>query len=361
MKNKKLTIGFNTLLASLILMSCGADEKQVKREALPTVQVKTIEAQLTSMPGRYEFTASIASAEQAKLSTRIMGEITSLSVKEGEKVTKGQVIARIKSSDIEASKARIDANMNEAMAAKSNVEKNYNRIKKLYDKKSATQKEFDDISSALEMAKAKIASIEQMRKEVQANLGYAVITAPFTGHVTKKMMNEGSLATPGMPIVMIESQEDFEVKASVPASEIGIIKEGDGVKVLVGALGKELKGNIERVNPSGGYTGAQFEITIKLEENEALKELKSGLFAKVIIEKGATRKMVVPTEIILKRGQLEGFYTINHAGKAMLRWVRTGKEMGNQVEVLSGLDEGEQIIYSFEGKLQDGQKVEAIH
>lgn len=349
------------VLASLILVSCGGEDEKVQREELPTVQVKAMEAKAASLPTRYEFAASVASSDQAKLSTRIMGQISSLSVEEGEKVTKGQVVARIKSADIEAGKARIEANMNEAMAAKANVEKNYNRIKKLFDKQSATQKEMDDMQAALDMANAKVASIEQMRKEVEANLGYAVLRAPFTGYVTKKFMNQGDLATPGMPVVMIESQENFEVKANVPESEIGMMKEGDEVTVRVDALGKELKGKVGRVNPSGGYAGAQFEITIQLEETEALKELKSGLFAKVIIAKGVQQKMMVPKSIIIKRGQLEGFYTINQQNKAMLRWVRTGKEIGDKVEILSGLDEGEQVIYSFEEKLQDGQKVETIN
>ncbi len=355
--SQKLVFSIIGIAAALFFQACGGEEKQVTRQELPTVQVKAMEAKVAKVPMRYEFAAQVTSADQAKLSTRIMGQITMLSVEEGEKVQKGQVVARIKSADIEASKARVEANMNEAMAALANVEKNYNRIKQLYDKKSATQKELDDITAAYDMAKAKVASIEQMQNEVQANLGYAVLTAPFTGYITKKFMNQGDLATPGMPVVMIESQENFEVKASVPETEIGMMNEGDEVHVAIDALNQEVKGTIARINPSGGYAGAQFEMTVLLQGDALAKQLKSGLFATVIVEKGATQKLMVPKEVLVQRGQLKGFYTINHKSEAMLRWVRTGKEIGDSIEILSGLDEGEQIIVSYEGKLQDGQKV----
>ncbi len=348
-----------SLFVSLLigLVACGGEEKKAAEKTVAAVPVKVAQVKAINVPVTKTYAATVKSETSVNLSTKMMGQISGLTVEEGQRVTQGEVIARIKSADLEAKKAQVNANRQEAQAAFSNAETNYKRIKTLADQKSATQKELDDIRTAMEMAKAKIAAIDQMEAEINEVLKFAVITAPISGVVTKKFMNTGDLASPGMPIVTLENDSEFEIIAKVPESDIAQLNTGQAVSVKIDAIGgKELAGKIAQLNPSGQYGGGMFEIKVKL--NEKLAALKNGLFASVVIPTGQANKIMVPESAIIRKGQLEGLYTLNQQGEAMLRWLRLGKTYNGQVEILSGLSEGEQYITSAEGKLTDGIKVE---
>ena len=289
---------------------------------------------------------------------RMMGEIISLKVREGERVQKGQIIARIKSTDIQAKKNQLSANVLEVKAGLTSAEVDYNRIKSLFDKKSATQKELDDITAQRDMLKAKLENLKYADSEINAILDYATIKAPFSGVIIKKMMNQGDIASPGMPIVSIQGTGVFKAVAKVPESEISLLKEGLEVKVKIDALGgKIVTGIVSQVNPSGGYSGAQYELSIMLKaEQKTIKNFKNGMFASVILENGTEKHILIPMEAVVRKGQLQGLFTTDSQGKAMLRWLRFGKQFGDKIEVLSGLSEGENYIVSHEGKLVNGQK-----
>lgn len=353
-----------TLVALAFLPACGGNDQDAtnKIEKLPEISVKVAEVGLSETAKTHQFTGRIASEDLAQLSTRVMGQITYLKVEEGDQVAAGQVLARIKSADIQAQVSQVEARIREAEAALKNVKINYNRIKILYDKKSATRKEFDDISTQYEMAKAQVEAARQMRAQAQEALGYAVVTAPFSGVVSKKFASEGGIANPGMPLLAIESSGQYKVLAKVSESEINLFQNGQKVKVNIEAIGQEIDGTVNRVNTSGSYTQSQFEVSIALQLTaEQAQALKSGMFATVTLESGEQKGIAIAQNALVKRGQLTGLYTVNQQGEAMLRWIKTGKQMGEKVEVLSGLNKGESVITEYKGRLQDGQKVKVIN
>jgi RND family efflux transporter MFP subunit len=363
-KRAKLFLLFLSIVG-LNLQSC-QEKKSTQTElvaALPVAKVKVSKAGVSEQARQYKFSAKIEAEQKSNLSTRMMGEIISLKVKEGQRVQKGQVIARIKSTDIQAKKNQLSANVLEIKAGLTSAEADYNRIKSLFDKKSATQKELDDITAHRDMLRAKIKNIEYADSEVNAILDYATVKAPFSGVIIKKMMNEGDIASPGMPILSIQGTGVFKAVAKVPESEISLFKEGSEVQVKIDALGdKMVSGIVSQVNPSGGYSGAQYELNIMLKaEKNVVKELKNGMFASVILENGSEKHILVPTKAIVRKGQLQGLFTTDAQGKAMLRWLRFGKQFGDKIEVLSGLSEGENYIISHEGKLVNGQKTSAVN
>lgn len=347
---------FALALIALLAASCGSEELETKADLkLPTAKVKLAEVSSEATANSHTFSARVKADKQVKLGTRLMGQITMLSVEEGDKVTAGQTLIRIKSGDIEASRAQIKANQIEAEAALENAKRDYERMKTLVEKESATQKELDDMKTRYEMAKAKIEAIKEMKKGVSANLDYAVITAPFSGYVVQKMANKGDLASPGQPILVIEAPNDFEVVAKVPENEITLFAEGDPVKINVEALPEAtFTGKVGRVTPTNA---GQYEVKIALTGSPEMKALRSGMYARVILQKGKSDQILVPQEAIVKRGQLEGIFAVNQQNEAMLRWIRTGETVGGKVEVLSGLSEGEKYVVAAEGKLQDGQPV----
>ncbi len=170
------------------------------------------------------------------------------------------------------------------------------------------------------------------------------------------------MANPGMPLVSVEGASKLQVTAMVSESDITSIKKGMAVKVLVKSSNKKVTGKVSEVSVSAKNTGGQYLVKVNLDKtiNRFYQECLSMFNFLLKTKSNATAKsdkVLVPESALVKQGQLTGIYTIGNGNVAILRWLRTGKTFGNQVEVLSGLSANEQYIVSAEGKLYNGAKV----
>lgn len=346
------------LTASLFVAACG--KKETALEQGEPVKVKVVEIASREMVRLRTFPATLESERRITLSTKVMGNITYLPVEQGSTVQAGQLLVKIDAGDIKAKRAQVASNLIEAKAMLKNVETNYNRMKDLFEKGSATKKEFDDASTAFESAKAKVQSIEQMDKELADVLSYTTLTSPVSGFISQKFVQMGDMASPAMPLLTVEGGGVTKATAQVPESDIYLFKQGDEVELSIDALGGEkLKGKIEQVSQSGARGSRQFDVKIRI-INPTNKNLKSGMFANVLLHKDEGKGITIPQDLLVKRGDLEGVFVLSSANESLLRWVRTGKRVAGQVEILSGLADGDKLIVSAEGKLQDGKRVEVI-
>jgi len=350
-------------ISAALFISCGKAKKEVVHNE-PAIAVKVSG---TTADNNGEFvTASgkIEAENSATVSTRMMGYITKLNVKVGQKVSVGQLLVSINNTDLQAKKAQVDASILQATAGYNNAKKDYDRFTTLFNQQSASQKELDDMTSRYEMAKAGVEGAKQMRNEVLAQFSYSNITAPFSGEVTNTYIKEGDMANPGMPLVSIEGASQLQVTAMVSESDITSITNGMNVNVLIKSTNQELAGQVVEVSGSAKNTGGQYLVKVNL-KNAGSKVL-SGMFVNVqfpIANQPKTTtttksdKVLVPESALLHQGQLTGIYTIGTGNIAILRWLRIGKTVGNKVEILSGLSNNEQYIVSAEGKLYNGVKI----
>ncbi|MEQ6122215.1 efflux RND transporter periplasmic adaptor subunit [Reichenbachiella sp. MALMAid0571] len=352
---KKLKISIWILTIVLGLSSCKPGEN--KEEVVNPLKVMVQKVAPFEKSGQFQFPGKVKADDKLTLSTKVIGQVEQVYVDNGETVKKGQLLLKIRSNDISSQLDAAKASLTEAEAALSNTQKNYERIKRLYDKGSATQKEFDDISTAQEIGKARTESVNQSIKEINELLRYTNLKSPINGFVSQKFVNKGTMATPGNPLIMLESLDNLKIEITVPEFEIGLFNQGDSVQIEINDIGKKpLEGFVEYIVPSTSFSGTQYRVIVQLKENN--KDLKPGMFARVNLLKNTERKIIVPQHALFQRGQLSGIYTVNQQGEAMLRWIRLGKEYPEGVEVLSGLEAGEQFILSSESKLTDGAKVE---
>lgn len=355
---KKYIYIITLLSASLFITSCGLEDKKTVNDKSPAIKVTVSKITENSNNPFLSVSGKIQASNSADVSTRMMGFVEKVHVNVGDKVKKGQLLVTINNSDLQAKKAQIDAGITQAKTAFANAEKNYNRFKNLFASSSISQKEMDDMTTNYQMAKAAFVSAKQLKNEINAQFAYVNITAPFSGIVTSKNIDNGDMANPGVPLISLETPKDFEVLAMVPESEISKIKNGTAVNVLVKSINKTIKGKVSEVSTSAKNTGGQFLVKINLEQTNA--SILSGMFATVQfpIEKSkASSVVLIPNDAIVKNGQLSGVYTVSTSNTALLRWLRLGKTYGNQVEVLSGLRADELYIRSAEGKLYNGVKV----
>jgi RND family efflux transporter MFP subunit len=361
-KNMKMSKKIIAILSisAVLLTSCGGDKKEsIATE--PAIAVKVSGVSENTQGGFITASGKIEAENSANLSTRMMGYVTKIHVKVGQKIGAGQLLVSINNNDLQAKKAQVDASILQATAGYKNAKKDYDRFVNLFKQQSASQKELDDMNARYEMAKAGLEGAKQMRNEVLAQFSYSNITAPFSGTVTNTFVKEGDMANPGMPLVSVEGATRLQVTAMVSENNIAAIKKGMAVKVLVKSSNANLTGKVSEVSSSATNTGGQYLVKINLDKTDS--SVLSGMFVNVqfpvsnTIQTTKTEMVLVPETALVKQGQLTGIYTIGTGNVAILRWLRIGKTFGNQVEVLSGLSVNEQYIVSAEGKLYNGALV----
>lgn len=350
--------------ALILLTACSSNEKKesLSEKRDPAIVV-TIAIPSMNEGNTISISGQVEASQTANISTRVMGYITKLTVKVGDHVKAGQLIASISNTDIVARRSQADAMIAEAEAAMKNAQKDFERFTVLYKQQSASAKELDNVTLQYNAMKAKTEAAKQMRNEINAMLAYTSLTAPFAGIVTQKMADAGNMASPGMPIVTIEQSGTYQISAAVSESDIKEIKMGEPVTVTIKSINKIFQGKIAQINESSQFTGGQYQIKITIPENEK-KGLYAGMYANISIpslqKTGATtvsNAVLVPVSVIINKDQLTGLYTISTNNTALLRWIRTGKNYGDKVEVISGLGKGEPYIISAEGILYNGVPV----
>jgi RND family efflux transporter MFP subunit len=367
MKNKNIFFPGALIAGMLSLAGCsGATQSATKENKDSAITVITARPTRT-VSGGVTASGEIEAVNSASVSTRLMGTITKIYVQIGDKVRQGQLLAIISSDDITAKKAQVDAQIDGARADLDNAAKDFDRYSALYKKQSATASELDNATLRLSSAKARLENTLQMRREVDATAAYARLTAPFAGVITQKLMNEGNLAVPGAAILTVEQNNQLRVNAMVAESDIHRLAIGDMAELEIRSDGLKTTGTVTRINVSSMTTGGQYQIKIGLPQ-DAQKNLYAGMYVNVFLpERTAPRQgtisatentsVFIPASALVEKDQLTGIFTVSGMHTAILRWVRTGKKMGDQVEVLSGLDGDERFIVSASGKLYNGAPV----
>ncbi len=360
MINLKRVTQIFTGIVLIIFSACSSNKKETAVANTDAVVLVTVATPSGTDQKAINVSGQIEASQTVNISTRVMGYITMLKVKAGDHVGKGQLLVTISNQDIIAKKGQTDAMIAEAQAALNNAQKDYDRFTVLYKQQSATAKELDNVTLQYNSAKSRLEAAKQMRNEVNASLGYTSLTAPFSGIVTQKLGEAGSMANPGTPILTIEQSGSYQVSASVPENIINQIHPGAEAIVTIKSIDKTIKGTVVQINPSSQFTGGQYIIKVNIADADK-KGLYAGMYAAVSIPMKepvavttAGNAVLVPLSSIEHKDQLTGLYTIGSNNTALLRWVRLGKTYGDKVEVLSGLEKNEQFIVTADGKLYNG-------
>lgn len=354
---KTIQVILSGLIGATALTACST-ENQKQAEETP-VRVEVYAPTLAQENGM--FVSGMVSARQtAVISTRVMGFVDKIYVRQGQQVQKGQLLMRLNSDDLNAKKAQAEAMLAEAKAAAQNATRDYERYKVLHAKKSVSDKELENMELNRISIDAKLQMARQAVNEINAMLAYTQIRAPFSGLITQKMIDEGSTANPGMPLLSMEQAGEMEIQASVPENYISHIETGDSVRADIKSLGRQVTGTISEISPSSTLTGGQYSIKIALQPEDKA-HLKAGMYAAIHIPgqaPSADKKGIwIEQSSLISRDQLKGVYVVTPENQAMLRWIRTGKVKGSEVEVLSGLNASDRVIRHTDAKLYNGKKV----
>lgn len=350
---------YSVLLLGLT-MSCSADEKDVSLAQKP---IHITMSQSGNYHGAFvSASGKLISKNTVNVSTRMMGYITGMKAEVGQNVRAGQLLVSINSADIQAKGGQANGQISQAQANYNSAKKDYDRFSNLYKNQSASQKELDDMRARYEMAQAGLQAAQAMKSEVSSQYRYTNITAPFSGVITAKYAAQGDMASPGMPLLTIESPSALQAQVLVSEENITQITQGMAVKITLKSTNQEVAGTVAEISRSSTNTGGQYMVKVHVSGSE---KLLPGMFVNVQFpfkNSGKTNQdfqqgVMIPKSALVEKGQLTGVYTVSSNNTAILRWVKTGKDFGDQVEILSGLNSKEPYIISAQGKLFNGAKV----
>jgi RND family efflux transporter MFP subunit len=338
-------------------MSGCSSSDRVPAVAPETVSgVAAIVAQSTIVPDWLEGVGTVRAAQSTQIASQTMGNITEIRAQEGDRVQGGQILAVIDDSQpraaVEQYTAAVTAAQREVSTAESELalaESTLKRYQQLYDKKSLSPQEFDEIKarrqtaeSRRDTARAGEAQADAALAQARTSLAHTQIRAPFAGVVTEKKTEAGTFASPGMPLFTVEDTRSFRLETMVDESSIRLVHLGEAVPVFLDALGSaELRGKVAQIVPAADPASRGFLVKIQL---PADTRLRSGLFGKAHFPSGSRSVLLIPRTAIEERGQLRGVFAIDANRIAQLRYVTLGRTFGEQVEVLSGLQQGEKLV-----------------
>jgi RND family efflux transporter MFP subunit len=255
----------------------------------------------------------------------------------GQRVRAGEPLVQLDAREVQA---RLD----QATAVYEQAEVDLKRYAELIAKRAVAQQEFDAVQSRARVARASLVEAGTM-------LSYAMITAPFDGVVTRKLVDIGDLATPGKALLALEDSSTLRFETTVPEATIGRVALGAKLHVQVGFSG--IEGTVTEIAPSADPVTRTFLVKLDL---PSLAGLRGGQFGRVRIPVSETSVLRVPVSAVVQRGQMELLFVVARDA-AELRLVRSGKRIGDEIEVLSGVDAGELIVTEGTATLIDGQPI----
>jgi len=385
MKNvAKFTLFFILPMAAFILWIGGFFSDRIPagyaKEAPKVVsglKIETVNKQ--KINEKYKIDGYTTSKETAQVSTKLMGKILKINVKEGDYVKKGQLLAIVDTSEIKAQKQELMAGLKEIEAGKEEalsgekaaqaqydfMKTTYQRIKNLYKENAVPKQKVDEIEmklkgaeAQLQQVKAKLKQLEAKEKQLQAKLkqiqimeNYGYIKAPFDGYVIKKLMDVGSMASPGMPVFII-GNKDIQFQSFIDAKYINNVKVGDKLTVYIDAVNKTYKGKVVEKNENADPMNNSFSIKIDIPD-----EIGVGFYGKSYINAKEEEKILIPETAISRLNDISAVFIIDENGILHLTPVELGEKYNGKIEVKSGIKEGQKIVVEGIEKACDGCRV----
>jgi len=359
------------LLAAGVVALAGCNSSEPSRPAaVQTVQARVVESWQQQAPVMVRATGTLHARQTAVISAQVVGRIQQVLVHEGDTVRAGQTLAALDDATLKASvdqaQAAVKVAENQQAAAQTSAElaaSTLARYRQLQAQKSVSPQELDEVSRRAEASSAQVdalraAAVEAKAQEsgARAMLAYTRVTAPFAGIVTARMADPGTLASPGVPLLQIDSAGPLQLQATVSESAIGSVRTGMKLSVSVAAAPSlDLAGTVAEIVPSADPASHSFLVKIDIPFSP---QLRAGMYATAAIPTGTRQAIVVPRSAVVVRGSLSCAYVLDSNGVAQLRYVTLGAQQGNLVEVLSGISAGEKLVDDPADRDLAGKRVE---
>lgn len=405
MNKKWLTV----MMVASVLATTACNSKQPAATVQSQTEAKQVEA-LTVKAGKAsrisELSGTLQPVEEATVSFEVAGRITQLSVNEGDHVKAGDVLARLDASDYSLQLARANstvaqtgaaldktnngARQEEVIQSKAVLDKatvsyqkaldDFKRMERLYQEKAISLNDYENAQNRLTIAEKDLLTAKQsyaltvegarvedrqaqrstydqavIGKQIAAlTLSKTQLRAPISGTVISKMSSIGQLTSVGTPVYRIGNIESLKVVLPVPDREISAWKEGDSVTLSV--YGKTREGKVTKLFPSTNQSTGTIgvEVTVANPQHDWF----AGQVVKATRPLESKEGIFLPVEAVISRGEEKPSVFVVTNNKAVKTSVTIGELIGNQLEITSGLQTGQQVVVKGVDRLFDGDPIE---
>jgi len=383
---REVTRRWNWALAmalAWLVIGCGGGSEGPAQKVESVEGIRTEKIQMQTVPHEIAVPGSVIATATAQVAARTMGTVLQVAVREGDAVKRGQLLAQLDERELaarrnsaqageQASNAGVEQAARAVAAAEAQADvakKTFDRYLYLKEQKSVSPQEFDEVAAKYQAAQARLeqakaglqqaqAGVLQAKSELEAAssvAGYARIVSPFDGRVLRRQAEPGSLVSPGMPLFVVEETGRYQLEVTLPADALVAVHKGTVARVELDEQSQRtIPGKVAEIeggaDPAAHTAKARIDLAID-------RAVESGMFGRAFFVNGEKRALIVPTDALVERGQLCGIYLVSSDGLAHLRLVTLGKSRGTEVEVLSGLNDGETLVLNPGAQELDGKKV----
>ena len=336
---KYLRISLIALVATMLLASCGAKKTENEQAAaMPMPVVSVVSAQAEDVDILNTFTSNIEPYAVNNIVSQTAGRIVSINVEVGSHVRKGQLLAKM--DDVNLAKTRMQI---------VNDSTELSRLTELYKIGAVSQADYDLAKLSLEIA-----------RKTYSNLAENTwLRSPISGVVTARNYDKGDMYNMAQPIFVVEQITPVKMLINVSESLFTQVDKGMEFDITVEAYpGETFKGKVNLLYPTVNATTHTFPVEVICQNND--QRLRPGMFARVTANFGTNHHIVVPDVAVVKQmGSGEHFiYVLQPDNTVKYQLVEVGKRLGDKYEIISGINEGDQIVTQGQLRLKDGVAVQ---
>lgn len=323
-------------LAIAILIASAASRVQAAELPFPVETVKPLQ-----LPRQQVLDGVVEAVNQSTVSAQTSGQINEIQVDVNDFVEQGMVIIRLRDAEQKAAFAQAQAALEEAQARFNEAEAEYKRVKQIFDRKLVAKSDMDAASAARSAAQARLDAAKAGLEQAQEQLDYTVIEAPYSGVVLERHVQMGETVQPGKPLMTGFSLDQLRVVVEVPQRLLESVRQNENAQVVLPDGESSVDAQKLTFFPYADPESNVFKVRVYLPDNTP--GIYPGMFVKVRFNTGSTERLLIPSQALIQRSEVSAVYVVAE-NQVSLRQIRIGRTIdGHGIEVLAGLDAGEQI------------------
>ena len=328
------------LLAALAAVACGNQGETQKAPEVVTPNVEVATAESRDVPQENVYASTIQAYAVNNIAPQTAGRIRKINVEVGDYVVKGQILAEMDRLQLEQTELQVQ-----------NDDIEYERLKGLYAEGGVSQSDFETAELGYKLRKSNLANLREN----------TILRSPITGYVSARNFDAGDLFSMSAPLFTVQQVTPVKLLVGISESEYTKIRKGDKVSLTVDAIpGQEFSGKVDRLYPTIDPATHTFKAEVVVPNTDRV--LRPGMYARVTVNFGTRRSVIVPDKALVKQ---EGtgtrfIYVLRADNTVSYLPVTVGRHMGQEYEVLSGLEEGARVVVKGQALLRDGVKVNVL-
>lgn len=347
-----IALGLATLASCSDKKAEGADAAAMMASK-PQVKLTTVESQ--SVPQTETFTATVESDVKNNIAPNAPMRIEKILVEVGDRVSKGQCVAKLDESSLTQLKLQIE----NQKAVINNTKVDFNRIEELFKIGGVSKAEYDNYKIQLDGLMTQLNVLNTQFAQLSRN---TQLYSPISGVVTARNYDSGDMYSGAMPILTIEQTNPVKLNISVSENHYKDVQRGQQVDITLDAYdGEGFTGKVTIVNPSIDPMTHTFPVELTI--NNPDQKVRPGMFARATINFGNQDHVVIPDVALVKQiGAGDRYVYVYNKDKGNVTYtkVELGKHMGTSYEILSGINPGDQIVVAGQARLNNGKEVEVV-